>query len=84
MEQVEDNLKMSAQFKPLSDKEQEVIAEVKAIVKSRVKKGCRYCMPCPAGVDIPGCFAYYTYQNYNIVRGAGKKELPKLIRRRIV
>jgi predicted aldo/keto reductase-like oxidoreductase len=21
--------------------------------------GCRYCLPCPAGVDIPGCFSLY-------------------------
>ena len=75
MEQVEDNLKTFADFKPLTDKEQEVIAEVKAILESRVRNGCtgcRYCMPCPAGVDIPGCFAawntYYAYQNYNVVR----------------
>lgn len=23
--------------------------------------GCRYCMPCPAGVDIPTCFEFFNY-----------------------
>ncbi len=75
MQQVEDNLNTFAQFKPLSEKEQEVIAEVRSILEARVRNGCtgcRYCMPCPAGVDIPGCFAawntYYAYQNYNVVK----------------
>ena len=75
MGQVEDNLKTFGNFQPLSEKEQAVIAEVKAILEARVKNGCtgcRYCMPCPAGVDIPGCFSawntYYAYQNYNVVK----------------
>jgi len=25
--------------------------------------GCAYCMPCPAGIDIPGIFNAYTYHN---------------------
>ena len=75
MEQVEDNLRTFAAFKPLSEQEQDTIREVTEILRSRVQNGCtgcRYCMPCPAGVNIPGCFAtwntYHMYQNYNSVR----------------
>lgn len=75
MEQVEDNLRTFAAFKPLSEQEQETIRQVTEILRSRVQNGCtgcRYCMPCPAGVNIPGCFAtwntYHMYQNYNTVR----------------
>lgn len=74
MEQVEDNLGTFADFKPLSEQEQSTIRQVTEILRSRVQNGCtgcRYCMPCPAGVDIPGCFAawntYHMYQNYHSV-----------------
>lgn len=89
MEQVEDNLKTFANFNPLTQQEQDVIAEVKSILNSRVRNGCtgcRYCMPCPAGVDIPGAFAawntYFAYQNFNVVRwnweeGLGDAHQPK-------
>ena len=56
--------------------------QVVDILKSRVKNGCtgcRYCMPCPAGVDIPGCFGvwntYHMYSNYNVVSWRWEKEL---------
>lgn len=74
MEQVEDNLKTFKEFKPLSEAEKQTVDEVRAILDSRVQNGCtgcRYCMPCPAGVDIPGCFSawntYHVYQNYYAV-----------------
>jgi len=57
--QMEDNLKTFAEPAPLSQAEQEAIAEVARRLDSRVKIGCtacRYCMPCPAGVNIPGNF----------------------------
>ena len=75
MKQVEDNLKTFSSFKPLSERESEEIADIVKTLKSRVQNGCtgcRYCMPCPAGVDIPGCFAvwnnYHVYQNYSAVK----------------
>ncbi|MBD5523113.1 MAG: aldo/keto reductase [Lachnospiraceae bacterium] len=75
MEQVDDNLKTFGSFKPLTGEEEKTITQVTEILRSRVQNGCtgcRYCMPCPAGVDIPGCFAswntYHMYQNYNVVK----------------
>ncbi len=71
-EQVMDNLKTFDSFKVLSDKERAAIDEVVSIINSRVQNGCtgcRYCMPCPFGVDIPGTFrawnTYHMYKNYN-------------------
>lgn len=88
MEQVVDNLKTFAQFKPLSQAEAATVDEVVSILNSRVQNGCtgcRYCMPCPFGVNIPGTFriwnTYHMYQNYNVVKrnweGMDEKSLPK-------
>lgn len=75
MEQVEDNLKTFSSFKPLSERESQEIEDIVALINSRVQNGCtgcRYCMPCPAGVDIPRNFriwnTYHMYQNYNMVK----------------
>lgn len=59
MEQVDDNLNTFTDFAPLSEGEQAVVREAAARFHRRVKNGCtgcRYCMPCPAGVDIPKHF----------------------------
>ncbi|MGN0526408.1 MAG: aldo/keto reductase [Acutalibacteraceae bacterium] len=58
-EQVEDNLKTFTDFKPLSEKEANAVKQVADILNSRMRNqctDCRYCMPCPKGVNIPGCF----------------------------
>lgn len=75
MEQVEDNLSTFTDFEPLSGEEQAVIEKVADALRSRVQNsctGCRYCMPCPAGVDIPRCFGiwnqYHIYGNVNDAR----------------
>lgn len=46
----------------LTQEDLNVLADVTAKIKEREKvgcTGCRYCMPCPKGVDIPGTFRCY-------------------------
>ena len=75
MNQLTDNLRTFDKFEPLSEKETETIDKVVAMINSRMQNGCtacRYCMPCPAGVDIPRNFRiwnlYHMYGNYNAVK----------------
>jgi len=64
MEQVTENLASAEQGLPdsLSPYELAVVEKMRETFASRVKipcTGCRYCMQCPNGVDIPECFKYY-------------------------
>lgn len=84
MEQLDDNLSTFKQFEPLSEKEAEQIEDIVATLKGRIQNGCtgcRYCMPCPAGVDIPRNFriwnTYHIYGTYNTVRWAWESEMPE-------
>lgn len=63
MEHVVENVRIAneAHENSLTEKELELIEEVRAIYKkqSRVDcTACQYCMPCPAGVNIPVNFSY--------------------------
>lgn len=62
LEQVEENLKTCSDFTCLSETEEQAVERVSKVLRSRLKNGCtscRYCMPCPFGVDIPGNFAIW-------------------------
>lgn len=74
-EQVLDNLKTFDKFKPLNEVEYACIDKVVKVLTERTKNGCtncKYCMPCPAGVDIPGNFwlwnNYYKYENLSYIK----------------
>jgi predicted aldo/keto reductase-like oxidoreductase len=59
-EQVADNLATFCDPKPLTDEEMQTIKEVRSRIEACTFVGCtncKYCMPCPFGVDIPQNFA---------------------------
>lgn len=61
-EHLEENCAIYSPFKPLSDKELEVLEEAaKAFLADKTVpcNTCNYCMPCPYGLDIPGIFTCY-------------------------
>ncbi len=63
-EQIDDNLRIFSTVEPgiMSPEELELMDRVREAYFSRTKigcTGCRYCMPCPNGVDIPGIFSVW-------------------------
>jgi predicted aldo/keto reductase-like oxidoreductase len=64
MSQLEENVRLAdaAQAGMLGDTGKSVYANVLESVNRSCKircTGCNYCMPCPVGVNIPGCFSAY-------------------------
>lgn len=61
-EQVADNLSTMSPFAPLSEVERGALDRALSLYRAAGAipcTGCRYCMECPAGVDIPKTFAAY-------------------------
>ncbi len=71
-EQIDENLKIfdTVGTGVMSTDELKLMDDVRAAYVSRTKigcTGCRYCMPCPNGVNIPGVFSVWNnFSLYNI------------------
>ncbi|MBR4985722.1 MAG: aldo/keto reductase [Proteobacteria bacterium] len=64
IEMIEENTRIAsdAEVGEFSEAKFALTEKIKQIIREREKvgcTGCRYCMPCPKGVDIPGNFHYY-------------------------
>lgn len=64
IKQIDENVAVANQTQPnsMTKDELEVIDNVRGEIGKVTKVGCTgcgYCMPCPQGVDIPGCFRCY-------------------------
>ena len=91
VEMVEENCRLAseAEVGAFDESDQAVVDQVKEFIRSREKvgcTGCRYCMPCPQGVDIPGNFHYYNLMymedekksavRFEFARGMGVRKNP--------
>jgi predicted aldo/keto reductase-like oxidoreductase len=85
-DQLEENLRIAESIEAsgggaaLTADEAKMFGDVKAAIAAKVKvpcTGCAYCMPCPAGVDIPGCFSIY---NDKFIHTGLNRETSYLIR----
>jgi len=65
---IEENIRIAGEAYPdsLSQEELDLVSRVRDTYQELMKvgcTGCRYCMPCPSGVNIPACFELYNNAN---------------------
>ena len=80
-EMVNENIRIASDAEPghLTEEDMEIVAQICQIIRQREKvgcTGCRYCMPCPKGVDIPGNFHYYNLM-YMEKKSSARKEFAR-------
>ena len=83
MEHLEDNLKTFCGFEPLTDEEIDFLERMAVLMKEYPTvncTNCKYCMPCPYGIDIPTIFKHYnTCVNEGLVpQSAAQKDFKRL------
>ncbi|MBR4735803.1 MAG: aldo/keto reductase [Bacteroidales bacterium] len=62
MDPLLDNINTFSHFQPLTEEELEFLERMAVEMKEYPLVGCtdcKYCMPCPWGIDIPGVFQHY-------------------------
>lgn len=89
MEMIDENVRIATDVKTngMTDEDFAFYDKIKENIHKSEKvgcTGCRYCMPCPKGVDIPGTFACYNLMysankfegRFEYARNVGVREVP--------
>ena len=83
LEMVAENIATAdeARVGEFTEKDFRLIARIREIIQEKEKvgcTGCRYCMPCPQGVDIPGTFSSYNAM-YTESKFAGRAQYAQAV-----
>ncbi len=83
LEMVEENCRTASEAAAghLTEADFETLEVVKSCIREKEKvgcTGCRYCMPCPKGVDIPGIFRCYNAM-YTEGKSAGRFQFAQTV-----
>ena len=83
IEMIEENCRVASDAAADSwgDNEFAMIDRIRGIINANTKvpcTGCKYCMPCPKGVDIPAIVSCYNHM-YSENKGSGRKEFYQTI-----
>ncbi len=83
IEMIEENINIASNTKlnAFTQEDFEMIERVKSAINANIKvncTGCRYCMPCPKGIDIPTAFKCYN-QMYTENKSSGRMEYHQIV-----
>ena len=89
MDPLMDNVKTFSGFNPLNEEEIDFILKTADIIADFPTvncNDCKYCMPCPWGIDIPGVFLHYNemVNSGDIATSKEQADYKKLKRRYLV
>lgn len=78
IDMIEENCRVASEVLPgeMTSEELDFIAKIRSYIIDSTKvgcTGCRYCMPCPKGVDIPAIFSCYNHM-YSENKSSGRLE----------
>ena len=89
LDHLTDNVATYSGFQPLGEEDLAFLEEMASLMKAFPTidcNDCKYCMPCPYGIDIPGIFKHYNQMvnEGNMAQSAEQDDFRKLRRRYLI